>query len=203
MNWKIDAVRIGSVSPLGPKKIPSGIDKRPVIEPVALATDGLEGDEHGDVRHHGGREKAVHLYPHDHYAAWRRELPEVADHFVAGGFGENLVVGGITEADVCIGDVFRAGAALIEVSQGRQPCWRLNLRFGIGEMAQRVQASGRTGWYIRVIEQGDLAAGATLALLRRPNPDWTLRRVHHLLYRDTLKLEALVEFATLPGLSPS
>jgi MOSC domain-containing protein YiiM len=203
MDWEIGEVRLGRAHPLGPKGIPSGIDKRPTTGPVVLSTAGLEGDEHGDMRHHGGPEKAVHLYPHDHYAPWRRELPGLAERFAAGGFGENLVVGAIKEADVCIGDVFRAGTALIEVSQGRQPCWRLNLRFGIGDMARRVQASGRTGWYFRVIEQGDLAAGATLALVQRPNPVWTLRRVHHLLYRNTLDLGALAEFAALPGLSPS
>lgn len=203
MGCRIDAVHVGSVGALGPKGVPSGIDKRPVTGPVALTVAGLQGDEHGDARHHGGPEKALHLYPTDHYATWRRELPDVAERFVAGGFGENLVVGGIAEADVCIGDAFRAGGALIEVSQGRQPCWRLNLRFGIGDMARRVQASGRTGWYFRVLEPGQLAAGTILRLAKRPNPDWTLRRVHHLLYRNTLDLEALAEFAALPGLSPS
>ncbi|HMQ92377.1 MAG TPA: MOSC domain-containing protein [Amaricoccus sp.] len=203
MNWKIDAVRLGRIAPLGPAGVPSGIDKQPATGPVALTGTGLEGDEHGDTRHHGGTEKAVHLYPQDHYADWRSELPGLAERFVAGGFGENLVVGGITEADVCIGDLFRAGSALVELSQGRQPCWRLNLRFGLGDMARRVQDSGRTGWYFRVIEPGEIAAGADLALVRRPHPSWTLARVHRLLYRETLDLEALAEFALLPSLSPS
>lgn len=203
MEWRIDAVRIGGVAPLGPQGISSAIDKQPVAGPVALSASGLAGDEHGDTRHHGGPEKAVHLYPRDHYGAWRRELPDLAERVAAGSFGENLVVGGITESDVCIGDVFRAGTARIEVSQGRQPCWRLNLRFGIPDMARRVQASGRTGWYFRVLEPGNLAAEDALVLLQRPNPAWTLGRVHHLLYRDPLNLEALAEFAGLPGLSPS
>lgn len=203
MQWSIDAVHIGGVKPLGAQGIPSGIDKLPVAGPVALVASGLAGDGHGDTRHHGGPEKALHLYPRVHYAAWRRELPDLRGCFAAGAFGENLAVRGITEADACIGDVFRAGTALIELSQGRQPCWRLNLRFGIADMARRVQTSGRTGWYFRVIEEGDLAAGSTLTLMRRPNPDWTLGRAHHLLYQDTLNFEALAEFAALPGLSPS
>ncbi len=203
MEWTIDAVRVGAVKPLDPQGVPSGIDKTSVAGPVVLMASGLIGDDHGDTRNHGGPEKAVHLYPFDHYAAWREELPGLAGRLVAGAFGENLVVGGITEAQVCIGDVFKAGTALIEISQGRQPCWRLNLRFGIADMARRVQASGRTGWYFRVIETGSLAAGSTLTLARRPNPGWSLARVHGLLYRDTLNLEALAEFAALPGLSPS
>lgn len=203
MEWTIDGVYRGSVRPLGPNGVPSGIDKRPVAGPVAFTAVGLEGDAHGDTRHHGGPEKALHLYPRVHYAVWQRELPDLAERFVPGGFGENLVVGGITESDVCIGDVFRTGKALIELSQGRQPCWRLNLRFGIGDMARRVQVSGRTGWYFRVIDRGDVETGATLALVGRPNPNWSLTRVHHLLYRDTLNLEALAEFARLPSLSPS
>lgn len=145
----------------------------------------------------------MHLYPRDHYAPWRRELPQISERFSAGAFGENLVVGGITESDVCIGDVFWMGKALIALSQGRQPCWRLNLRFGIADMVGRVQASGRTGWYFRVVERGDVEAGATLALLERPNPDWSLTRVHHLLYRDPLNRDALAEFSALAGLSPS
>lgn len=203
MQWIIDAVRVGVVKPLGPHEVPSGIDKTPVDGQVVLMASGLIGDRHGDTRHHGGPEKAVHLYPLDHYAAWREELPGLAGRLVAGAFGENLVVGGITEGQVCIGDVFKAGTAVVEISQGRQPCWRLNLRFGIADMARRVQASGRTGWYFRVIETGVLAAGSTLTLTRRPNPGWSLARVHGLLYRDTLNLEALAEFAALPELSSS
>jgi MOSC domain-containing protein YiiM len=203
MMWMIDEVRIGEVKPLGPQGVPSAIDKMPVGGPVALSETGLEADRHGDTRHHGGPEKAVHLYPRDHYSAWRRELPDLAARFVPGAFGENLVVRSITEADVCIGDIFRAGSALIEVTQGRQPCWRLNLRFESPEMARRVQDKGRTGWYFRVIETGWLEAGAKLALCRRPCPEWTLERVHRLLYRDTLNRGALAGFAALPALSPS
>jgi MOSC domain-containing protein YiiM len=203
MMWTIEEVRIGEVKPLGPQGVPSAIDKMPVGGPVALSETGLKGDRHGDTRHHGGPEKAVHLYPRDHYSAWRRELPDLEERFVAGAFGENLVVGGITEADVCIGDIFRAGSSLIEITQGRQPCWRLNLRFECSGMARRVQVSGRTGWYFRVIETGRLEAGAKLALSRRPCPEWTLERVHELLYRDTLNRDALARFAALPALSPS
>jgi MOSC domain-containing protein YiiM len=203
MNWFIEEIRIGPVRPLGPTGVPSGIDKRPVAGAVRVTPDGLAGDGHGDTRHHGGPEKAVHLYPHDHYPAWRADLPGRADLFRAGAFGENAVVRGITEADVCVGDVFRAGTALLEISQGRQPCWRLNLRFELPDMARRVQASGRTGWYFRVLRSGEIAAGAALELAERPHPVWPLARVDDVLYRDVLNLDALAELAALPRLSTS
>jgi MOSC domain-containing protein YiiM len=169
-----------------------------------LTVSGFEGDEQGDRRHHGGPEKAVHHYPEAHYAAWRREFPERHAHtFRAGAFGENLVSAGLTEANVCVGDVFRLGAALIQVSQARQPCWKLNLRFGIPDMSRRVQDSGRTGWYYRVLEAGVVAPGAALDLLERPHPDWPLARLLFQLYEDPLNDSALAAMAELDSLAPS
>src|SRR5690606_10618537 len=106
-----------------------GIDKRAVPGPVMALADGLAGDEQGDRRHHGGPDKAIHAYAAINYASWAADLPEQAELFRPGGFGENLVVEGATEADICLGDRCRLGGALLEVSQGRQPCWKLNLRF--------------------------------------------------------------------------
>ena len=112
---------------------------------------------------HGGPEKAVHHYPFDHYEAWRTELGDIGLLRQPGAFGENLSAVGLTEADVAVGDVFRLGSAIVEVSQGRQPCWKLNERFGQPTVAKSVQASGRTGWYYRVIETGLVA----------PMPSWS------------------------------
>lgn len=201
MSWfQVMEVRTGRVRPLGARGVPSGIRKFPVQGPVVARTCGLEGDEQGDQRNHGGRNKAVHAYVASHYAAWASELPDLSGQLEPGAFGENLVVQGVAEADICLGDRWQLGGALLEVSQSRQPCWRLNLRFGRPDMARRVQTSGRSGWYFRVVEPGDIAAGQMARLVGRPHPDWSLERVHHLLYLDCLNHNALKAFAALPEL---
>ncbi|MVA95850.1 MOSC domain-containing protein [Nitratireductor sp. CAU 1489] len=200
----VDAVLVGQVAPLGPRQIASGIRKAPVRGPVRLTREGLVGDQQGDRKHHGGPEKALHHYPADHYPAWRDHHPDIAATLAAiGAFGENLSSRGVTEAEICIGDVFRLGGATVQVSQGRQPCWRLNERFGERQMARRVQESGRTGWYYRVIEEGEIEAGATAELIDRPAGTWTLSRLAHTLYRDMLNHDALAEMAELAVLSTS
>jgi len=195
----VEGLFIGTLAPLGPRQVPSGIDKKPVQGHLAITRVGLQGDEHGDTRHHGGPEKAVHHYPADHYGEWRKEGIEAA----APAFGENITTSGLSEADVCIGDVFRLGSALLQVSQGRQPCWRLNARFDRPDMAIRVQKSGRTGWYYRVLEEGAAEAGNALVLHERPQPEWSLARIIGLLYTRTMDTESLQELGALPELAPS
>lgn len=195
---------VGRARPFGPNGEPSAIDKHAVDRMLKLGIEGFEGDEQGDRRHHGGPEKAVHHYPGEHYAVWRRDLPGLpADLFRTGAFGENLGTSGLTESNVCVGDTFRLGTALIQVSQARQPCWKLNLRFGRSDMSRRVQDSGRTGWYYRVLEAGEVAPGAPLRLLERPHPSWPLARLLHHFYIDPLHAAALEAIAALPGLSAS
>ncbi len=203
MTWQLIQLRVGRTVPFGPNGEPSAIDKQPVEEPVFLSQHGFNGDAQGDTRHHGGVEKAAHLYPRDHYAIWQSELPEAADRVSPGAFGENLVVAGLTEADVCIGDIFSLGGATVQLSQGRQPCWKLNVRFGVRDMARRVQHAERTGWYFRILAPGDVRAGDLLTLISRPNAGWPLIRVNHLLYQKTLDRAELKALAALPGLSPS
>jgi len=197
----IAAPMTGAVRPLGPKGIASGIDKRPHDRPVRLTRTGFERDAQGDMRHHGGPEKAVHHYARDHYPDWQDELGPLPllDH--AGAFGENLSTAGLVEADVAVGDRFRIGSALVEVSQERQPCFRLNLRFGVADMARRVQHSGRTGWYYRVLEEGIVAAGDRLNLVDRRAPDWTVERLWRVLYVDTLDRDSLSAMAELEPLA--
>lgn len=201
---RVRAVLTGRVAPLGRRHVPSGIDKRPRTGPVRLHRDGFADDEQGDRKHHGGPEKAAHHYPFDHYAAWRERLPgAVARLGAPGAFGENISTLGMTEADVCIGDVYRLGGALVQVSQGRQPCWRLNERFGEPGMARLVQESRRTGWYYRVLEEGEVGPDDDIVLLDRPAPTWTLDRIMDVLYRDVLDLERLTALADLSELSES
>lgn len=204
MSTPIRAVLIAKTSPLGRHGVASGIFKRPLDHAVDVTYTGLTGDEQGDKRHHGGPEKAVHHYAFDHYATWKAETPELAEVLgKEGAFGENISTEGLTEADVCIGDIYRLGTALVEVSQARQPCWRLNERFGNAIMARRVQDTGRTGWYYRVLEEGRVGPGDTLDLLDRPVMDWPLDRILHLLYRDTLNIDDLAQLAELSPLTKS
>lgn len=195
---------VGRAVPFGPNGESSGIDKRCVARPLRLFVTGFEGDEQGDPRYHGGPDKAIHHYPGEHYAAWRCDLPDLAkERLRAGAFGENMGTVGLTEANVCVGDVFRLGNALVQVSQARQPCWKLNLRFGHPRMSALVQASARTGWYYRVLEPGEVTPGAELHLVSRPNADWPLARLLHHLYSDPLNPDALSAMAALTVLPAS
>lgn len=205
MTTRIRAVLIGKTAPLGRRGVASGIFKRAIGErDVQVTRTGLAGDEQGDRRHHGGPEKAVHHYAFEHYAAWRAEVPALEPCLASeGAFGENISTEGLTEADVCIGDVCRLGTALVQVSQARQPCWRLNERFGRPQMARDVQNTGRTGWYYRVLEEGRVGPGDGLALADRPAGSWPLQRILDVLYRDTLNADALRQLAELDLLTDS
>ena len=194
--------RIGRIEPFGPEGEPSAIRKQAVTGPIAVTTQGLAGDQQADPGHHGGHDKAVHHYPFEHYAAWRADLPGHAAAFQApGGFGENLSTLGLTEDNVCLGDRFRVGSAILQVSQGRAPCWKLNRRFEVADMAARVLASGRTGWYYRVLEPGTIAAGDAVELIERRHAAWPLARLWRVLYHDTGDRDALAELTGLAVLS--
>jgi len=201
----IDSVMVGQSQPLARGKS-SAIAKSPVHHPVWIGELGLEGDTQVDTQHHGGPEKAVHIYPMDHYATWITELSsQTARELLQkpGAFGENLSVRGLTEHDVCLGDIWRAGSALLQISQGRQPCWKLNERFQTSDMARRVQDSGRTGWYFRVIESGHVEAGSNFVLEQRLHPDWSIARISHVFYHDQLNRHALEALSQLSELAES
>ena len=126
---------------------------------VAVGLLGLEGDEQADAVHHGGIDKALHHYPADHYAFWRGEIGDHPLLAAPGGFGENIAAHGLLESDVCIGDRFRLGTALVEISHGRTPCWKIGHRFALPKLTAQVVETRRSGWYYRVLEPGTVAAG--------------------------------------------
>lgn len=179
----------------------SGFLKEPVAGPVALGRTNLEGDGQADLVHHGGVDKAVCCYPAAHYPGWRVELglPEMA----FGAFGENFTIDGLAEPDVCIGDVFRVGGATVQVSQPRQPCWKLARRWKIKTLTLTVQESGRTGWYFRVISEGLVAPGDALELAERPHPGWTIAEANRVMHRDKSDRPSAAALAALPALSAS
>ncbi|WP_295812276.1 MOSC domain-containing protein [uncultured Nitratireductor sp.] len=196
----LQAILIGEVAPLGDRNASSGIAKHPVRDPLWLGENGFVGDNQADTKNHGGPEKAVHHYPRDHYAAWYEEMGAHPLLAVPGAFGENLSTYGLDEETVALGDVFRLGKAVVEVSQGRQPCWKLNSRFGVSTMAYRVQTTGRTGWYYRVVQEGRVSPDDHLERLERPMPEWPLKRLWQILYVKTLDRGELEEMAALEKL---
>ncbi|WP_082113949.1 MOSC domain-containing protein [Kiloniella litopenaei] len=201
-SYVIESLLIGKSVPFGPKGQPSAIAKNLVSGPLKVTKLGFVDDEQADPRHHGGPEKALHHYAQEHYKTWSDEFPNInADALKVGGFGENISTTGLQEQDICIGDVFLFGTAVIQVSQGRQPCWKLNVRFSYPKMAASVQKSGRTGWYYRVIENGVVNQGDKLTLIERPQPDWNLARIQKVLYVDTLNRRDLQSLASLGELA--
>lgn len=204
ISGSVQSVLVGQVETLGPKGRMSAINKRPVSGRVLISESGLDGDEQADLKNHGGRYMAVHLYPSEHYAKWKADLPELAQKFTPGGFGENLSTVGLNENNTCVGDVYKLGEALLRITQGRQPCWKLDVRFGIPGMSKRVLLSGRTGWYFSVTQKGFVESGDAIELLERPNPTWTITRlVEHLLSPGPRDPEILTELANLDDLSPN
>lgn len=175
------SIQCGKARPFRGPGEPSAIGKEPVVGPVRIHRLGLAGDEQADLTVHGGPDKAIHHYPHDHYAFWREAIGDHPLLASCGAFGENISTEGLTEDAVCIGDRWRLGTALVEVSQGRQPCWKLDHRFGGANVLAGVVNSRRPGWYYRVIEEGEAAAGDTLELVGRPHPEWTILRTFGLL----------------------
>ncbi|WP_340264991.1 MOSC domain-containing protein [Sphingobium mellinum] len=159
----------------------SAIAKRPVVGAVRVGWLGLEGDAVADPVHHGGWDKAIHLYPQDHYGWWRERKPDHPLLQAPGGFGENVASSGMTEEDICLGDRFSLGTAIVEVSHGRQPCWKLDHRFGQRDVMATIVRTARSGLYFRVIREGKAEAGTRMDLLDRSLPQWPIARLFRLL----------------------
>lgn len=184
----VEAVLTGRSLPLRGDEL-SAIRKEAEDRTVDIGMLGLIGDEQADLRVHGGPDKAVHHYPRDHYAFWESLSPfhSKLDH--PGAFGENIAVSGMVETEVCIGDRYRLGTALVEISQGRQPCWKQAHVMEWPELVSLMVKHRRSGWYYRVIEPGQVAAGDTIALVERPYPEWTVERVFSLLIGGDAKAD--------------
>jgi MOSC domain-containing protein YiiM len=179
----------------------SGIVKVPIAGPWTITETGLVGDVQVDLENHGGREKALHHYPYEHYEDWRRDIGAHLLLEAPGAFGENLSTVGWTEARVHIGDVVQFGNVVLQVSQARQPCWKLNFRFERAKMAFDMQTTGRTGWYYRVIEPGIVHPGERMRIVDRPCPDWPLKRLIGVLYKHVDDKESLEAMAKIPELA--
>lgn len=201
MKSTIDQVFVGRVRLMLPDGEPSGIFKSAVAGAVRLGRTGLEGDEQADLRHHGGAEKALHHYPAEHYALLAEEWPQCAALVGPGVLGENISTRGLTEHELCIGDVLRIGEAHVQVSQPRSPCWKIDLRLKVADASRFVEAAGVTGWYYRVLQEGCLHAGDEIELLERPNPWLTLAEYWDAVTAHRPDPAALRRIASVPGLA--
>ena len=195
------SVQVGTVAPLGPEAVPSGFVKSPVEGPIGAGKLGLEGDQQADLRVHGGPEKAVYAYAASNYPAWLKEFPEHRRRLVPGAFGENLTIEGISEADLCVGDIHSIGTALLQVCQPRQPCFKFGLHFEDKRMPRAMVRNGRAGWYYRVIEPGALQAGDEVLLVERPHPDLPFQRLIEIVNRGEAADTELVRLASAKGVA--
>lgn len=197
----------GQAKPLAPG-IDSAIDKQPVGAALLCRRTGLEGDAQVSTRFHGGPERALHYYPAEHYPVWRQwfegmGLNDSRKRLVPGAFGENLSGTGLTEDSACIGDVFRLGDALVQISQPRSPCYKLNARFGHDFFSVLVQANGRTGWLLRVLEEGVVTPISPLELMERPCPAMPVKRAGDIMFNRGFDADGLRQLVGIEQLSAS
>jgi len=172
---RLVSVNVGTPQRIGTAKgepVFSGIRKEPVDGPVFVRRLGIEGDAQADLKVHGGVEKAVYSYPSEHYAFWRQRFPEMEMGW--GSFGENLTTEGTLEESVRIGDSFRVGGAEMAVTMPRLPCFKLGLRFGTPTILRQFLESGRTGFYLKVLKEGEISAGDAVVMLSRSKDAETL-----------------------------
>ena len=201
MTAEVLAICVGLPKPFNGAEL-SAIDKQPVDGIAHIRSFGIEGDMVADTKHHGGPDMAVHHYPRDHYAGWSDWLGGHDLLSRPAAFGENIHAEGLTEETVRIGDRFHLGGALLEVSQPRQPCWKIDHRFGRKGMVARIVKQHNCGWYYRVIEEGDAKAGDRLEQIETGHEDWTVGRLFAKLFDPAHKAtrEELEQITTLERL---
>lgn len=183
------------------KVVRTSIFKAPVPGRVRVTRLNVQGDRQSDLSVHGGADKAVYAYPSEHYAFWRNELPDM--ELPWGAFGENLTTEGLLEDKVHIGDQFRTGSAKLMVTQPRMPCFKLAIRFNRPDMVKRFLRSGRTGFYLAVIQDGSIGAGDSLDLVAEDNSHVTVTDVVGLYAADAANQDLLRRASELSALPES
>jgi len=169
--------------------VSTGIFKEPVSDRVMLRTLNLDGDRQADLSVHGGPSKAVYAYPSEHYQYWKHELPEM--ELPWGMFGENFTTEGLHEAQLNIGDQFRIGSAVVMVTEPRMPCYKLGIRFGRTDIIKRFLASERTGFYLSVLQEGEVGIGDEFELIQNNKQSVRVSDVTRLYTRDKHNTELL------------
>ena len=175
------------------RAVTTGIFKNPVSGSIRMKTLGLDGDEQADLTVHGGPDKAVYLYPGEHYPYWREQYPEIKMPW--GMFGENLTAEGLLEDEVNIGDKFRIGSVKVVVTQPRMPCYKLAMKFDRNDIIKKFLVSGRSGLYFKVLEEGDVQAGDPIDIITRDKNKISIKDIVRI-YAHDLQDKELIQRAT-------
>lgn len=198
--FQLEQIRAGKIKKsLYNGRIESAIFKSPLSGPIQITKNGIVSDEHA-YEPHRSPDKAILHYCTSHYDEWKKDLPNSVSFFKPGAFGENIYSDEVNEKTICIGDRIAIGDVVVEVTENRAPCFKLNHRFEVKDMAKRTQTLFRTGWLYRVITPGTVSAGATIRLLERPYPEWTVARIMYYLYLETGNFERMKEIIEIPPL---
>jgi len=184
----------------GGKVIHTGINKQQVKEPVYLSFVKFNGDGQADLVHHGGADKAVCVYTGDHYPYWEKELNQ---DLVYGAFGENITVSGMREEDVCIGDTFELGQAIVQVTQPRQPCFKLAKKYNIPKLPLYFQETGYTGFYFRVLKEGWVSSVDTLKKLQSDPKGVSIAFANRIMHKEKQNIEGVKRILEVNALSSS
>ena len=204
MKRTLEAICTGTARPFNGAEL-SAFAKHPREGKVQILEDGFAPDEQADRKHHGGPDMALHLYPLAHHDFWQEELGDIDLLKEPGAFGSNLAVRDLVETQVHLGDKFRLGTALIEISQPRKPCWKIEHRFAdhcnSKGMVATIVKSARCGWYFRVLEMGEAQAGDTLERIDLGHEDWDIARASFALHAGTGSQEDYAELAAMEVLS--
>ncbi|MFE5389114.1 MOSC domain-containing protein [Bacillus thuringiensis] len=184
----------------GGKVIHTGINKKQVKEPVYLSFVKFNGDGQADLVHHGGVDKAVCVYTGDHYPYWEKELNQ---DLVYGAFGENITVSGMREEDVCIGDTFELGEAIVQVTQPRQPCFKLAKKYNIPKLPLYFQETGYTGFYFRVLKEGWVSSVDTLKSLQSDPKGVSIAFANRIMHKEKQNIEGVKRILEVNALSSS
>ena len=202
MNASLISLNVGQPRPLAyrGKHVPSSFRKAPVqaAEALWLGETGLEGDAQADLKNHGGPDKAVCVYPLEHYPYWSARLGR---NLSPGAFGENFSTERLLEREVYVGDVYRVGGAVVQVSQPRQPCFKMAARHGVKDLAWWVQETGFTGFYFRCLEPGEVRVGGDIALLERSAPEVTVEEANRVMHHDKRDFAGIERLLAVPELS--
>jgi MOSC domain-containing protein YiiM len=183
------------------KVVRTSIFKAPVDGPVRVSRLNLEGDQQSDLSVHGGIDKAVYAYPSEHYPLWREELHDT--DLPWGVFGENFTTEGLFEETVHIGDRLRVGSSEFVVTQPRMPCFKLGIRFNRPDIVKQFLQSGRAGFYLAVLKEGEVTAGDSIELLKRDDHGITVADIVNLYRRDATNQDLLRRVSELPSLPKS